>query len=103
MQVGSKMRKGDLNELKEMYWDYDYPASPEDIYEFILGKKELTYLNRDMVIARMLVYVRWYDLIDIFGLNTLKDLLNENVFKHISNDEMREDYEYVKGVLDRVL
>jgi hypothetical protein len=75
----------------------------EDIYEFILGEKELPYLDRDMVIARMLVYVRWYDLIDIFGLNTLKGLLNDNVFKYIANKEMREDYEYVKRVLDRVL
>jgi len=97
------MRKGDLNKLKEMYWDYDYPASPEDIYHFILGEKELDYLNRDMVIARMLVYIRWYDLIDIFGLNNLKILLNKNVFKYISNEEMRENYEYVKRVLDRVL
>lgn len=52
------MRKGDLNQLKEMYWDYDYPASAENIYEFI---------------------------------------------KYITNKEMREDYEYVKRVLDRVL
>ena len=81
------MGKGDLNQLKEMYWDYDYPASAEDIYEFILGEKELPYLDRDMVIARMLVYVRWYDLIDIFGLNTLKGLLSDNVFKYIANNK----------------
>ena len=97
------MRKGDVNLLKEMYWDYDYPASPEDIYKFILGEKELEYLNRDMVTARMLVYVRWYDLIDIFGLDTLKGLLNDNVFKYIANDEMRENYEFVKKTLDRAL
>jgi hypothetical protein len=97
------MSKSDLNILKEMYWDYDYPASPEDIYRFILGEKELDYLDRDMVTARMLVYVRWYDLIDIFGLNTLKDLLNDNVFKFIANDEMRGNYEFVKQILDRAL
>jgi hypothetical protein len=56
-----------------------------------------------MVTARMLVYVRWYDLIDIFGLNTLKGLLNEKVFKHIANEEMRGNYEFVKQVLDRAL
>ncbi|MCP5102174.1 MAG: hypothetical protein GY950_02285, partial [bacterium] len=92
------MKKGDLNLLKEMYWDYDYPASAEDIYQFVLGKKDLAYLKRDMVIARMLVYVRWYDLIDIFGLINLKKLLNENVFKFIANKEMRENYQYVKKV-----
>lgn len=97
------MGKGNANQLKEMYWDYDYPASAEDIYKFILGKKELDYLNRDQVIARMLVYVRWYDLIDIFGLNHLKNVINDNVFQYIANDEMREDYQYVKKVLDRVL
>ncbi len=51
----------------------------------------------------MIVYIRWYDLIDIFGLNNLKVLMNPNVFKYIPNQEMRENYEYVKQVLDRVL
>ncbi len=97
------MEKGNVNQLKEMYWDYDYPASAEDIYKFILGEKELDYLNRDQVIARMLVYVRWYDLIDIFGLDNLKNVINDNVFQYIANDEMREDYRYVKKVLDKAL
>lgn len=97
------MGKGNVNQLKEMYWDYDYPASAEDIYKFILAEKELDYLNRDQVIARMLVYVRWYDLIDIFGLDNLKTIINDNVFQYIANDEMREDYQYVKKVLDRAL
>lgn len=97
------MDKGDLSQLKEMFWDYNYPASAEDIYKFVLGEKELDYLNREQVIARMLVYVRWYHLIDIFGLNNLKNILDDNVFKYISNKEMREDYQYVKRVLDRSL
>jgi hypothetical protein len=97
------MEKGNLNQLKEMYWDYDYPASAEDICKFILGEKELDYLNRDQVVARMLVYVRWYHLIDIFGLDNLKNIMNDNVFKYIANEEMREDYKYVKKVLDRSL
>lgn len=97
------MDKGDVSQLKEMFWDYDYPASAEDIYKFVLGEKELDYLNREQVIARMLVYVRWYHLIDIFGLNTLKNILDDNVFKYIANKEMREDYQYVKKVLDRSL
>ena len=97
------MKNNSLDKLKEMYWDYDYPASGDDIYRFILGEKELDYLHRDVVIARMLVYIRWYDLIDIFGLNKLKTLLNDNVFQYIHNKEMRENYEYVKSVLDRIL
>ena len=97
------MKISTLDKLKEMYWDYDYPASGDDIYRFILGEKELDYLHRDVVIARMLVYIRWYDLIDIFGLNKLKTLLNDNVFQYIHNKEMRENYEYVKSVLDRIL
>ncbi len=97
------MKNNHLDKLKEMYWDYDYPATADDIYRFILGEKELAYLNRDAAIARMLVYIRWYDLIEIFGLNKLKTLLGEKVFQYIANEEMREDYKYVKKVLDRVL
>lgn len=97
------MKNNSLDKLKKMYWDYDYPASGNDIYRFILGENELDYLNRDAVIARMLVYIRWYDLIDIFGLNQLKSLLSDNVFQYIQNKEMRENYEYVKTVLDRIL
>lgn len=97
------MGTGNKEKLKEMYWDYDYPASADDIYRFILGEKTLDYLDRDRTIARMLVYVRWYDLIDIFGLDHLKKCLNENVFRYIANKEMRENYEYVKQVLDETL
>lgn len=92
-----------MTKLKEMYWDYDYPATAEDIYRFILGEKHLEYLNRDATIARMLVYIRWYDLIDIFGLEKLRILLSDSVFPYIRNQEMRENYEYVRKVLDRIL
>jgi hypothetical protein len=99
----NELGKGELSQLKEMFWDYDYPASAEDIYKFVLGEIELDYLNREQVVARMLVYIRWYHLIDIFGLNNLKDMIKDGVFKYISNKEMREDYQYVKTVLDRSL
>ncbi len=92
-----------MSKLKEMFWDYDYPHSAEDIYRFIIGEKELEYLQRSAVIARMLVYIRWYDLVDIFGLEKLKHLLSRDVFPYIHNKEMRENYEYVKQVLDRIL
>jgi hypothetical protein len=97
------MKKKHLDTLKDMYWDYNYPASGEDIYRFILGEKDLDYLERDVVVARMLVYVRWYDLVDIFGLKNMKSLMNDNVFQYIRNEEMKENYKYVKHVLDRVL
>jgi hypothetical protein len=66
--------------------------------KFNLGQKELDYLERDQVVARMIVYIRWYDLIDIFGLKNLKNLLNKNVFQYIPNQEMRENFEYVKRI-----
>jgi len=97
------MKHRHLDKLKEMYWDYDFPASAEEIYRFILGKSDLSYLDRDTTIARMLVYVRWYHLVDLFGLEKLKSLLTEDVFQYIANDEMRENYRHVKQVLDRVL
>jgi hypothetical protein len=97
------MGSGNFEKLEDMYWNYDYPASGTDLYQFILGQKELDYLERDQVVARMIVYIRWYDLIDIFGLKNLKNLLNKNVFQYIPNQEMRENYEYVKRVLDRIL
>jgi hypothetical protein len=98
----AKVAKPKLAKLKDMYWDYNYPASGEDIYRFVLGKKELDYLERDKVVARMLVYVRWYDLVDIFGFKTLKSLMNDNVFQFIGNKEMRENYKHVKKILDRI-
>jgi hypothetical protein len=63
----------------------------------LFSEKELSYLDRDVVIARMLVYVRWYDLVDIFGLNKLKSLLNDNVFQYILNEEMKENYKFRTG------
>ncbi len=49
----------------------------------MVGEKEIKGFTRDRVIARMLTSMRWYDLVDIFGIQQLYKFLNDDVFKFI--------------------
>jgi hypothetical protein len=90
-------------QLKQMFWDYDDPVTGEDIYYFMLGEKDIPYLDKNQVIARMLTSFRWYEMIDMFGLKVLKRFMNDEILSNIWQENIRSRYEYVRKVLERVL
>lgn len=93
----------DLKRLEYIFWDYHVKDSGKDLYEFVLGKKEIQGLNRDEAKARMLMTVGWYNLIDIFGLKNLSGFLTESVLKWVWVDSLREQYKYAGSVIERLL
>ena len=92
-----------LAPLENLYWDYNYSLTGKDLYDFVLEKKEIPFLDRDQVMARMLMTVGWYRLIDIFGLNNLKLLLTDDVLKWVWVDDLREQYELARQTIERAL
>jgi hypothetical protein len=92
-----------LKPLTTIFWDYDYSLSGKDLFDFVLGKKEISYLDRNQVRARMLMSVGWYQLVDIFGLINLRLLLTEDVLKWVWVDDLRKQYALAGEVIRRAL
>jgi len=93
----------DRDVLASIYWDYDYPLTGQDLYDFVLGRKNISYLDRDQVKARMLMTVGWYRLIDIFGLKELTHLLTDEALKGVWVDDLRKQYAFARKVINRAL
>jgi hypothetical protein len=92
-----------LEPLGAIFWDYNYSLSGKDLYEFVLNRKDIDYLDRDQVRARILMTVGWYRLVDIFGLTNLPLLLTEEVLKWVWVDDLRKQYELAGEVIKRAL
>lgn len=92
-----------LEPLTTIFWDYNYPLSGQDLFDFAIDRKDIPYLDRNQVRARMLMTVGWYRLIDIFGLINLQYLLTEEVLKWVWVDDLRKQYAMAKDVIRRTL
>jgi hypothetical protein len=93
----------DLAYLENIFWDYDLPLTGKDIYSFILGEKEISYLNRDEVRARVLMNTEWYRLIDILGLKNLGSIITGDTLKWVWVDDLRKQYALAGNVIKRAL
>jgi hypothetical protein len=92
-----------LASLETLFWDYNYSLTGKDLYDFVLGEKEIPFLDRNQVKARMLMTVCWYRLIDIFGLSNLRLLLTDDALKWVWVDELREQYALARQTIERAL
>ena len=89
----------DKKKLKSIFWDYEVNYTGEELYDFLVGKKEINELTRNRVIARMLTSMRWYDLVDIFGIPQLYKFLNDDVFKFIWKKSLKNRFKNVRETL----
>jgi len=96
-------QEANLESLATIFWDYSYPLSGQELFDFALGRNDIPYLDRNQVRARMLMSVGWYRLIDIFGLTNLHYLLTDDVLKWVWVDDLRKQYELAGDVIKRKL
>ncbi len=92
-----------LAPLEKIFWDYNIHIPGKDIFQFVLGEKDVPNLNRDEVRARVLMNNEWYKLIDIFGLKNLESLITGDTLKWIWVDDLRKQYALAGRVIQRVL
>ncbi len=92
-----------LEPLVTIFWDYNYPLSGQDLLDFVLGGKDIPYLDRNQVKARMLMTVGWYRLIDIFGLINLQYFLTDEVLEWVWVDDLRKQYVVAGDAIKRTL
>jgi len=89
--------------LKEIFWDYNIPYTADEIYNFLTWKKNLKDLNRDKIIARMLISLRWYEILDIFGIKQTYKFLTDDVIKLLWKKNIKERFVYVRKKLQEIL
>jgi len=84
--------------LKRLTWDYNIPV--EDIYAVIRGEKSHAgHWDFDHLFVRMLERLRWYDLLDLIGRETIQEKLVPDVLQEIRSPEKREKYERLGKIL----
>ncbi len=96
MNINEKLKE----ELKEIVWDYE--VSLEELIQILEGRKKSFSLNREKILARLLLSVNWYKLLEIFGPHILKEILNDEVLKYIHIESLRQDFVYAREVLSEL-
>ena len=96
MNINEKLKE----ELKEIVWDYE--VSLEELIQILEGRKKSFSLNREKILARLLLSVNWYKLLEIFGPHILKEILNDEVLKYIHIESLRQDFIYAREVLSEL-
>lgn len=87
-------------EIKKTLWDYN--ISLEDALMVLEGKKKGFSLNREKLLSRLLLSVKWYKLLEIFEAETIKDLLSDDVLKYIWIKDLRDNFIYARQVLNEL-
>ena len=102
-QYIAKYDQNKINKLSRIFWDSSRKYTGDEIFNFINGKQKLDGVDINKTKARLLVSIRWYDLIDIFGLDVLKDFLSDEVLNNLWPKELKGKYLYVRSVLQELL
>jgi hypothetical protein len=84
--------------LKPILWDYD--IDPYDLFLVAVGKRAMVAgFAREKALKRIFERLSWYDLIRVFGLETLKDLLRPEIVETLEPEMLRDKYEFARKTL----
>lgn len=87
-----------LKQLKRCVWDYQ--IDDDSLIAIFENKKSMFSLTRDKLLARLLLSLSWYKLVDCFGLSGLKEVLTDRVIDLIHIKELRERFIYAKQAIN---
>jgi hypothetical protein len=84
--------------LMEIIWDYD--CDPDELLEVISGKRaKAGPFDMKRLFLRMLERLSWYELIDLLGMEYIKEHLTEDIVRKIRFKTLRGRYETVRKFL----
>lgn len=84
--------------LRGIIWDYD--VDPDELFEVIIGKREKSGpFDAERIFVRMLERLSWYELIELLGLEFIKNHLSKDVIRKIRFKALRGRYETIRKVL----
>ncbi len=93
------MTKEEINKaIKAAFWDYN--IDPNKFYSIAIGKSPASGIfTKNKILLRLLERLSWYELIDLFGIDFLKENLKPELISLIRVPELRERYESVRKFL----
>ncbi|MCD6269827.1 MAG: hypothetical protein J7J71_06800 [Deltaproteobacteria bacterium] len=84
--------------LKHINWDYN--ISIESMFAVINDEQPRAgHWSKDDLLVRMLERLSWYDLLDFFSVEVMKEKLTHNFLLKIHNHEIRGKYERLGKIL----
>lgn len=84
--------------LKGVVWDYN--IDPYDLYLITLGKKEpIGWFNKERSLIRFIERLRWYDLLEIFGAEFMRENLTDKLIAKLYPPGIRKRYELIYSIL----
>lgn len=86
--------------LKRIIWDYH--ISPDEIYDFLRSDNEhLYHFTKEMLYIRILERLSWYEILELFSVSHIKEMLDKETIKKLRSESMRQKYEYARRVLHK--
>ena len=92
----------DENEIRKALHGtvWDYTIDPYDFYLIAIGKKEpMGWFNKEWCLRRFLETLSWYELLDVFGADYLRENLTPKVIQMLWPKALRERYEIIRRLL----
>jgi hypothetical protein len=84
--------------LKPILWDYR--IKPYDFFLVALGKKNpIGSFTSERALKRMFERLSWYELLELLGVDILKERLTLDLITKIRIKELRLKYEFVRNIL----
>ena len=91
-------REEKYNKLKKIFWDYNVDLLPLDKFINLETERIDEYMYK-LVTTRMLERLNWYDLMDILGIEQLKEILSSGIIKRLRSIELKDRYERIRRIL----
>ena len=86
--------------LRRIVWDYS--IDPEEIYDFVMGKRKTLYhFTKEMIFLRILERLSWYEILELLPLQIIKNMLNTSTIEKLRTVSLKEKYEYARRVLQK--
>jgi len=84
--------------FKGVIWDYN--IDPYDLYLIALGKKNnIGFFNNERSLLRLLERLSWYEVLQVFETDFLKENLTTKLVSKMRNVQLREKYELIRKIL----
>ncbi len=88
--------------FKQIAWDYK--ISPDEIEAVLLDNKEKAgHYSRADIFKKLLESYPWFTIINILPVESIQQLLNDELIQKLRSASLRSNYTYVKSRLQSII
>ena len=86
--------------LSPKFYIWDYDVDPAEIEEVLAGRRNSAGpFDRGKLLVRLLERLSWYELLEMFGSEGIKEILTPQIINKLRFPFMRHKYEFIRKVL----